>query len=185
VDNPFLDIKSIVKNTPGNINHQIQILQCLNFAKDQHYHKYKYVSFLEHDVLYSESHFQYSDFSEDYIVNDNYIGLNTNGFQKKQNQKHRPLSQITMNFDFAIKYFSHNLGLALSRGHASVEPHWEPKYDSTFKIIENIYSNVHINHGHSFTSHYQCFSNDYIETVDEYWGDHEQYKYLFKGESNG
>lgn len=174
--NPFLDIKSRITGIYGNLNHQLQILQCLYFAKVNKAN-YEYVSFLEHDVLYSYGHFDYDDFDEDYIINDNYIGLNKYGFQKSE-QQHRPLSQITMKFDFAIKYFGHNIGLSLVHGHASVEPHWVPKYDSCHKIVMNQNPNVHINHGHAFTSHYKSFSKNTYDQ-DNYWGHYSQYSNLF------
>lgn len=175
-NNPFIDIRSRVTSNYGNLNHQLQILQCLYFATLNN-PNLQYVSFLEHDVLYSEGHFDYDDFDEDYIINDNYIGLNKSGFQS-QCQKHKPLSQITMHFNFSLKYFSHNIGLSLVYGHASVEPHWSPKYESSHKIVVNKNPNVHINHGHSFTSHYHSFCEDTYEN-DSYWGHYSQYSNLF------
>jgi len=173
-ENPFLEIISTAQSR-SHLNQVLQILQLLFVS--QQIKPYKYVSFLEHDVLYAENYFDYEDFDEDYIINTNYIGMKEQGFQSiRQNDK--PTSQITMKFDFALNHFLKILPNALMHNHGSLEPHWSNSIKFTFKSYASKNPNIHVNHGRHFTSHFDCFYHDYQQT-NPYWGNIEKYQYLF------
>ena len=187
INNPFTEIIAQTKN-PSHLNQILQILQTLLFAKKQNAN-YKYVSFLEHDCLYSENYFDYEEFESDSICNINYIGLCEKGWQNK-NQEDRPLSQVTMKFEKAIDYFQMILPNAILTNSGSLEPWWQDckkhfsikNLDLIKKWNNNNWScknpSVHINHGYHFTSHYRTFSHKTYD-IDNYWGTYKQYSHLF------
>jgi hypothetical protein len=168
-NNPFREYLAWT-NTSSHLNQVLQILQLLHTAKETG--NYRYVSFLEHDVLYAEGHFDYPEFDQGVIANMNYIGLNRSGFQQRH-QHDKPLHQITMLFDYAITHFTNLLptALVLNRGNL----------DSLSGVSEwnSIQPSIHVNHGTHFTSHYSIFSNDNVSHTHPYWGDHTQYLNLF------
>lgn len=166
--NPFLETISWTK-TSSHLNQTLQILQCLYMGRATG--DYKYVSFLEHDVLYPEGYFDYDDFDNECISNSNYIGLCKSGFQP-QNANHQPLSQITMKMDFAIKHFESILPNAILLNSGLVEPHVK----INFWKCKN--PGIHVNHGRHFTSHYVIYSKDTF-SEDPYWGHYSQYSNLF------
>ena len=154
-NNNFYNINSLSKNST-HFNIVSQILQCLFLAKI--YNKgYKYVSFLEHDVLYSIDHFRYDEFDENVICNMNYCGLNKCGYSELKYQEFA-LHQMTMKFEFAIQYFSQILLKYLAGEYNSVEPNIDKK------IVKDITQSVHIKHGKNFTNHYDVFSENYFDT---------------------
>jgi len=169
-NNPFIEIESQFK-IGGFSNIILQILQCLNTAQAMN-PNYKYVSFLEHDLLYPKGIFDYPD-SENTLVNTNYIGMCKKGFQTKQ-QNDYPLSQLTMPFNRALKHFESIFHNALIYNAGLVEPNtdsiieWECKYPA-----------VHINYGGHFTSHYNVYSATDTFSEYPYWGDMSQYDYFF------
>jgi hypothetical protein len=168
-NNPFTETIAWTK-TSSHLNQILQILQCLYTA--QKYKDYLYVSFLEHDVLYPEGYFDYDDFSCECIVNLNYLGINKNGFQNNS-MNQTPLSQMTMKMEYAVNHFYSLLPNAILTNSGSVEPNnikietWSCKNPS-----------LHINHGIHFTSHFQTYEKQTVET-NEYWGHHHQYSNLF------
>jgi hypothetical protein len=157
-NNPF---EQLIVNNPIRNHYNIieKILKGITYAKTTG--EYKYVSFLEHDVLYPEGYFNYPDF-KDAIINDNYIGMCSKGFQKKLPCQH-PLHQLTMTIDFALNHFNSILKPSKTQG-VIVEP-----------IVDNHYSAInpaiHINHGMNFTSHFNCYDKNYMLTND-YWNDY-------------
>lgn len=170
-NNPFFEFISWTK-TRSHLNQVLQILELLFFAKQ--IHDYKYVSFLESDVLYPEGYFDYPEFKEDVICNMNYVGLCKSGFQERK-QHDKPQSQLTMQFDKAIEHFMSILPNALVNNAGLVEPQnqigtWECKNTS-----------LHVNHGRHFTSHYSIYSTTKKYEEDKYWGNYKQYVYLFDG----
>lgn len=168
-ENPFYETIAWTR-TSSHLNQILQVLQCLYTA--QKMFPYKYVSFLEHDVLYAEGYFDYQDFEDDVICNMNYIGMNNSGFQSL-NQRDKPTSQLTMKFDYAIQHFSNLVPNALIRNAGFLEPL------SYIKEWNSKYSNIHVNHGRHFTSHFNCYSKTNIIQYNDYWGDHSRYKELF------
>jgi len=164
-NNPFKEIFSPIRiGNLFNINYQILIL--LLTAK--RVHDYKYVSFLEHDVLYGEDYFTYPEFDGNIIANNNYIGCN-NGFQKNNHTNHQPLHELTMKFDFAINHFSKNLpnnivDMAVLEPQVEIQPYneWSAPQPS-----------IHIFHGKHITSHYSIYSNE-VTKNNKYWGDYEK-----------
>ena len=96
-NNPFVQILAPF-HARCHLNQVLQILQCLYTAKSTG--AYKYVSFLEHDVLYPEGYFDYEDFDGDCICNTNYIGMNKNGFQSKTPHHQPPLESINNEYAF-------------------------------------------------------------------------------------
>jgi len=160
-NNPF---ENLIYNNPIRSHENIlqKILMCLNHLKKNG--NYKYVSFLEHDVLYPKGYFDYPDF-EDSICNMNYIGICKDGFQNKIPAQ-LPLHQMTMTLDFAIKNFEEKMKITKQQGWAFIEP-------DNVKGYNSIYPAVHINHGEHFTSHFECYSK---ETIDEnkYWGNYNE-----------
>lgn len=173
-ENPFIETIAHTKIS-SHLNQVLQILQLLFTARN--IKEYRYVSFLEHDVLYSESYFDYPDFEEDVMCNMNYIGLNINGFQKL-NQRDKPTSQLVMKFDYAIQHFNNLLPNALVTNNGFLEPL------SKIKEYDTLYPSVHVNHGRHFTSHFNIYSKTDIEEIHPYWGHCDQYKDLFFKDKN-
>lgn len=169
--NPFYEFISWTK-TRSHLNQVLQILELLFFAKQTKY--YKYVSFLESDVLYPEGYFDYPEFNEDAICNMNYRGLCKHGFQER-NQHDKPHSQLTMKFEKAIEHFMSILPNALVNNAGLVEPQQEI---ATW-LCDN--TSLHVNHGRHFTSHYSIYSTTNTYEHDQYWGNYKQYSYLFDG----
>lgn len=172
INNPFLEIISQTKIS-SHLNQVLQILQSLYTAKKLN-SNYKYVSFLEHDCLYPEGYFDYKDFSENCTCNMNYIGLSKDGWQYKE-ENHKPLSQITMKFDYAIKHFESILPNALITNDGFVEPSHD---NNNIGEWNSINSAVHVNHGYHFTSHYSIYSKQ-KSPLNDYWGDYSKYTDLF------
>jgi len=169
--NPFVEYISWNK-TSSHLNQLLQIMQILYSARQVH--DYKYVSFLEHDVLYGEGYFDYPDFEPGEVyTNMNYMGMNKDGYQPL-GQRDEPFHQMTMRFDEAIKHCESILPNALITNSGLVETQtlirkqWESKHPS-----------IHINHGYHFTSHYNVYRKDNIFLRDPYWGNHSKWKYLF------
>lgn len=168
-ENPFY--QSIAwTQTSSHLNQILQILQLLYTARLSG--DYKYVSFLEHDLIYAEGYFDYEDFDSGVIANMNYIGMNKDGFQPL-GQRDKPTSQLTMLFDDAVKHFESLLPNALVTNSGLLEPQ--------IPIVEwySKHPNVHINHGSHFTSHYNVYKKTDLYTNDPYWGEHSDYLYFF------
>jgi hypothetical protein len=161
-------------HTYSHLNQLLQVMQLLYVARD--INDYKYVSFLEHDVLYPEGYFDYPNVNEgEVITNMNYMGICKDGFQSVPT-KHEPFHQMTMRFDEAITHCESILANALVNNSGLIEPQvgniirtkWECKNPS-----------VHINHGHHFTSHYSIYSSTDLSETGPYWGNHDNYLQLF------
>lgn len=162
-NNPFIELISPIKN--GNLfNINYQILMLLLTANKMY--DYKYVSFLEHDVLYGEDYFTYPDFDGNIISNNNYIGFK-NGFQPNKHKSHQPLHETTMNFKFAIKHFSNILANNII-DMALLEPQGE---EQPYKEWSSPQSSIHVFHGKHITSHYSIYS-DNVYNDDIYWGNY-------------
>jgi len=170
-ENPFYEFISWTK-TRSHLNQVLQILELLYFARESK--QYKYVTFLESDVLYAEGHFDYPDFKGNSICNMNYKGLCEKGFQERK-QHDKPHSQLTMKFDKAIDHFMRILPNALVRNAGLVEPQEE------IGVWQSKNTSLHVNHGRHFTSHYSIYSDEHIYKKDPYWGDYTQYTTLFEG----
>lgn len=171
--NPFPEYIAWTK-TQSHLNQLLQVMQLLYVARDVH--DYKYVSFLEHDVLYPEGYFDYPEIEPGTVItNMNYMGVCKDGFQEVPT-KHEPFHQMTMRFDEAISHCESILANALITNSGLIEPqipniirlHWECVNPS-----------VHINHGHHFTSHYSIYSSTELSDTNHYWGEHSKYMYLF------
>lgn len=159
-DNPFY--QAIAKTQSSNhLNIIIQILQLLYVARNRG--DYKYVSFLEHDVLYPEGYFNFPDFETGIMTNMNYKGIYEKGFQKKT-VEHEPLHEMTMIFDEAIKHFEKLIKKAIKTQNIFIEPDFNRKQWSC------INSAVHVNHGKHYTSHFRIYSKE-GELFDPYWGE--------------
>ena len=138
-----------------------QIIQLLTYAKK--IGNYKYVSFLEHDVLYAPEYFAYPDFDKMVLHNTNYIGVCATGFQKFS-ATFPPLSQLTMNFDFALEFYENQLRARFRQE----EPIWIEPIEEDRRDFAALQPNVHINHS-SFTDHKNYFKGSNQNA--EYWGD--------------
>lgn len=158
--NPFYEAIAHTK-TSSHLNIIIQVLQLLYTARQTG--EYKYVSFLEHDVLYPDGYFDFPDFSDSVMTNMNYKGICSNGFQDRDHA-HEPLHQMTMVFDDAVSHFERILLTAISTGQVLVEP-------SDIKRAQWSCENpaVHVNHGKHFTSHFSIYSKATHDS-DVYWG---------------
>ena len=170
-ENPFPEYIAWTQ-TSSHLNQLLQIMQLLYSARE--IYPYKYVSFLEHDVLYPEGYFDYPELKEgEILTNMNYMGMNRNGFQTR-GQDDEPFHQMTMNFNEAIKHCEAILPNALVTNSGLIE-------SQNMKRSQWICKNpaVHINHGRHFTSHYNVYRKGSERNTNSYWGDFEQYKYLF------
>jgi hypothetical protein len=171
-NNPFYQINSWYKSQ-SHLNQLLQIMQCLYSAREMG--KYEYVSFLEHDVMYPKGYFNYPEFDSGIVyTNMNYGGLNIDGWQKR-NQNDEPFHQMTMRFDDAIKHCEYILPNALVTNSGMIET-------QTMKRMQWGSANeaIHINHGHHFTSHNSIYKKENPSKHHEYWGNHDDYLYLFK-----
>lgn len=159
--NPFHELIAYTKHS-HHLNIIIQILQLLYFAQNNK--NYDYVSFLEHDVLYPDDYFDFDgiDNHNEGLVNENYIGLCKNGFQKK-NQHDLPLHQTTMRFDDAIVHFEKLIIRAVKERSVILEPTLLQK-----RQCKN--PSLHINHGAHFTSHFNIYSTSNIYQQESLWG---------------
>lgn len=170
-ENPFPEYIAWTK-VSSHLNQLLQIMQLLYCARE--IHLYKYVSFLEHDVLYPEGYFDYPDLnSGEVLTNMNYIGMNKDGFQMR-GQNDEPFHQMTMNFDEAIKHCESILPNALVTNAGLIET-------QTLKRSQWMCSHpsVHINHGKHFTSHYNVYRKGQEKKNDKYWGEFSKYEHLF------
>jgi hypothetical protein len=123
---------------------------------------YKYVSFLEHDVLYPNTYFDYPKF-KNCICNMNYLGICKDGYQEKLPAQ-LPLHQMTMEFEYSIMHFENQLRIINHNGWSCIEPDEVDRY-------HNINPSLHINHGKHFTSHFECYNNAGV-IYNDYWGDY-------------
>lgn len=170
--NPFLEVISHMKSG-GHLNQLIQIMQCLYTAKN--IGEYKWVSFLEHDVMYPEDYFMFEDNDSENTIftNMNYIGVCDRGFQDRK-QHDQPFHQMTMRFNDAIKHCESILENAILTNSGLIEPQ-----NMVVEMWYNTNPSVHINHGVHFTSHYSIYDSDNVNETNDYWGDHKDYKHLF------
>lgn len=166
-DNPFYEVESWNKQS-SHLNQLLQILQCIYTAKTMG--DYKYVSFLEHDVMYGEGYFDYPEFEKGAVwTNMNYGGINKNGWQYR-GQDDEPMHQMTMHVDDAIEHFQSILGNALVTNSGMIETQtmerkqWMAPNES-----------IHINHGSHFTSHFSIYRKDNQYKDHSYWGNYEDY----------
>jgi hypothetical protein len=147
-------------------------MQCLYSAKEMY--SYEYVSFLEHDVMYPEGYFDYNDFESGQVLTDmNYGGINKEGWQHR-GQSDEPFHQMTMRFDDALKHCESILPNALRTNSGMIET-------QTMKRIqwESTNQSIHINHGIHFTSHNSIYKRNDTFIEHPYWGNHNNYTYLF------
>jgi len=170
-ENPFTEYIAWTK-TSSHLNQLLQIMQLLYSAKGVN--NYKYVSFLEHDVLYPEGYFDYPEFDTgELYTNMNYKGMNKDGFQSL-GQRDEPFHQMTMRFSDAIKHCESILENALVLNSGLIEPQ-----NIVRKQWKCINAPVHVNHGYHFTSHCNVYKKDKMYPSDPYWGEHSKWKYLF------
>lgn len=161
--NPFIEYIAWTK-TSSHLNQLLQIMQLLYSAREVN-PNYKYVSFLEHDVLYGEGYFDYPDFPNGEIwTNMNYMGLNKDGYQPL-GQRDEPFHQMTMHFDDAIKHCEKILPNALIINSGLIEPQYMKRVQ-----WKSANPSIHINHGLHFTSHYNIYKKTGIFQDDPYWG---------------
>jgi len=171
VGNPFFELQSWYKSY-SHLNQLLQIMQSLYTAKEMG--TYKYVSFLEHDVMYPEGYFDYEDFDKGVILtNMNYGGLNTSGWQVR-GQNDEPFHQMTMHLEEAIKHCEAILPNALRTNSGMIE-------SQTYKREQWLCKNeaIHINHGYHFTSHNSIYKTSNQYAIHPYWGDYGKYLDLF------
>jgi hypothetical protein len=169
VENPFYQCIAWTQ-TSSHLNQILQVLQLLYTARESG--DYKYVSFLEHDLIYAEGYFDYPEFEQGVLANMNYIGMNREGYQPL-GQRDKPTSQLTMRFTDAIQHFESLLPNALVRNSGLLEP----QIPMVEWNAEN--PNVHINHGSHFTSHYNVYKKNDLFQSHPYWGEHSQYLSFF------
>jgi len=172
-ENPFPEYIAWTQ-TFAHLNQLLQVMQLLYVARN--INNYKYVSFLEHDVLYPESYFDYPDVNEgEVITNMNYMGICKDGFQGVPT-KHEPFHQMTMRFDEAIAHCESILANALVNNSGLIEPQVGNIIRTQWECVNPA---VHINHGHHFTSHYNIYSSTDLSKTNPYWGNHDNYLQLF------
>lgn len=170
-NNPFHQLHSWYQSQ-SHLNQLLQIMQCLFAAKEMG--KYDYVSFLEHDVMYAEGHFDYDEFeSGQVLTNMNYGGLCKDGWQHK-GQNDEPFHQMTMRMEDAIQHCLNILPNALVTNSGMIET-------QTLKRIrwESPNQSIHVNHGAHFTSHNSIYRKDNVYPGHPYWGEYTKYLHLF------
>jgi hypothetical protein len=136
--------------------------------------KYDYVTFLEHDVMYTVGYFDYPEFENGVVMtNMNYGGINREGWQYR-GQADEPFHQMTMKFDDAIQHCLDILPNALRTNSGMIETQ-----TLTRKQWECDNQAIHINHGVHFTSHNSIYKKDNTYKNHPYWGEHSEYLHLF------
>lgn len=160
-DNPFPEL-SWYYHVGTHLTIALQILKLLYTIEA--IRQYEYVCFLEHDVLYSPSYFEFDPFPTDVLSNKNYIGLCEKGFQPTH-LDHEPLHQLIMRLPAAIQHFNSVLPKALTSGGILLEPNGR-----TWTKRESKDASVHVNHGNHFTSHFSIYDRNKIDLVHPYWG---------------
>lgn len=194
-NNPFPEyICNYKEHSTTNIC--LQILSLLSLFNDKQ--KYKYVSFLEHDVLYPKNYFNYPEFDTSFILNTNYLGLNNFGYIEKKDSIDKfkrtfrseyetskfvdcPLFCTTMNFNFAIKHFAKILFNSLNRENSpSIEP-LDRIQNNDYILYAGENPVLHFETGFNFSHHFNIFyDKKNISMNNEYWGPTKKYKKLFK-----
>jgi hypothetical protein len=171
-ENPFIEYIAWTQ-TSSHLNQLLQIMQLLYSARQVN-PDYKYVSFLEHDVLYPEGYFDYPEFNNGEVyTNMNYMGMNKKGYQPL-GQRDEPFHQMTMKFDDAIRHCERILPNALITNSGMIETQ-----TMTRKKWNAVNPSIHINHGYHFTSHYNVYKKTGIFKEHSYWGNHDKWTYLF------
>lgn len=159
-NNPFPHIMAMTTSR-NHLNIIIQILQLLYDSANK---QYKYVLFLEHDVIYPREYFYFPEFDDGCLINRNYIGLCKDGFQKLSYFEH-PLHQIVMLYNDAISHFEKIIFDAIKSGSVCMEANLNKNIWSSTK------SCIHINHGSHFTTHFRTYSSErYVNDKD--WGNY-------------
>ena len=157
-NNPFPNIFAMTTSR-NHLNIVVQILQLLySVSRDQ----YKYVLFLEHDVIYPKEYFVFPDFDDGCLMNLNYIGLCELGFQSLR-AVHRPLHQTIMLYDDCVQYFEKLAIKAIKHNIVIIEP-----ADSQH-TWECPVPPIHINHGKNFTTHFEIYKRQ-CSTLNKHWG---------------
>lgn len=170
-NNPFYEIISWNKSS-SHLNQLLQILQCIYTAKTMG--EYRYVSFLEHDVMYAEGYFDYPEFDRGEVwTNMNYGGINPEGWQWR-GQDDEPMHQMTMRIEDALEHFHWILGNALVTNSGMIETQTMQR-----KQWSAANESIHINHGSHFTSHFSIYRKENTYAKHSYWGEHSQYLHLF------
>ncbi len=170
-NNPFKSYKSVF-TSGGHVCITLQILQLLYAAKQLH--NFKYVSFLEHDVLYPRGYFDFPDFKKGTILtNMNYIQLSKKGWQEN-NKSDEPLHQMTMHLTDAIENFEENLKRGLQHEYFLLENQTLKRETWSCEMPA-----VHIFHGFHLTSHHDIYSEEY-ELANYYWGHKDLYADLLE-----
>lgn len=142
---------SLFNNILQGITHLIEKGDCTN------------VSFIEHDVLYNSTHFDY-DMSQDCCNNNNHIGASTECYQKCI-INYRPLYSMSMKIELAKYYVEKRLYQVCNNEILyRLEPDTSTDYNSIIPII-------HLKSGNPFTSYHYAAFEDTTETIHEYWGD--------------
>ena len=144
-----------------------QILQSLYEAKNRQDISYNYVSFLEHNVLYHISHFDYP--LGDIMFNTAYLGLCDHGYQLRRHY-HLPSYQLTMKFDNAIPYFEAQRDAILNNkmNDLDMDSHICNTYLS---IIPSVY----INYPNNEENYDSTFSSIQTSAFHPYWGIYTKY----------
>jgi hypothetical protein len=169
--NPFHQVMSWNKSS-SHLNQLLQILQCIYVGKT--INEYRYVSFLEHDVMYGEGYFDYPDFERGAVwTNMNYGGINRDGWQHR-GQDDEPMHQMTMRIEDALEHFHSILGNALVTNSGMIETQ-----TLTRKQWFAANPSIHINHGSHFTSHFSIYQKHNTYREHPYWGSHSHYHHLF------
>ena len=147
----------------------------------------KYVSFAEHDALYPPEHFEFEDFKQDVLINENHIGFTRDGFQKNQTSVTWPTFAMTMKYEYAVEYFKNRLHYFMQDPayYGLVEPHTEHHFNVLEDWTEMCKKGLacthitrkteapilHLWNGKHTTSHYQTYPKDEYLSSAPYWGD--------------
>lgn len=172
----------------------LQILSLLSLYGEGQ--KYKYVSFLEHDVFYPDDYFDYPDFKTNVLLNPYSIGLNKFGYINKKAKFNdqiidengicdMPLYLTTMNFNFAVFHFTKCLFNHLDPTDGS-KPCFEPidEFKNKNYVIYKASNPVlHLDTGWNYSYHFDIFYDKKMNDVypkHKYWGKAKKYDKFFK-----
>jgi hypothetical protein len=160
-NNPFPEMLSIT-HSRSHLNIIIQILQLLYSVPTDYY---KYVLFLEHDVIYPKEYFSFPDFEDNCLVNENYMGVCKDGFQDPA-EIHQPMHQMVMRFSDAVKHFESIIYRSIKKDKTlCLEPECQRYVWRCSKPP------IHINHGLNFTTHFKIYSKESYHNHAQ-WGNY-------------
>jgi hypothetical protein len=150
------------------------------YAHSTTFKDYDVICLMEHDVLYPPNYFDLignafsSNPSTKVVSHQNYIGLNSTGWQQVR-ERHEPLHQLAMTKNLFLTNLMRGLKECKTQGWAYLEPDHDQPRNDWFRIpaSQSEMPSVHVNHtAGRFTSHGDvCYEPVGYATTHWHWGE--------------